>query len=199
MPWYHLARVRELKLAPTAKLILYALASRADERGRCWPSVAQICRDTGLQRRAVQIHLRRLVDAHLVVRELSAGRAGTLRLLLDDSPQGTISTRQDPRTSCVPHAHQVRPPAHVVRSTRARGAPEVTNEVPMNHQIPREPTFGGTGHLSVSSASAWWISQEGVMAKGCELDLPPRPGEPLSDYKARLFRRLNVRPSQSRR
>ena len=31
------------------------------------------------------------------------------------------------------------------------------------------------------------------MAKGSELDLPPRPGETLSNYKARIFRRLDGR------
>jgi hypothetical protein len=192
VPWRHLARARELQLAPTAKLILYALASRADDRGCCWPSVAQICRDTGLQRRAVQIHLRRLVDTRLVVRELSAGRAGTLRLLLDDSTQATKESPRDPRTSCAPPpALYVRSPAHFVRPARARGAPEVTSEVPMNPQIPRGPTFRSPDYSSASNASAWWISQEGIMAKGRELDLPPRPGENLSDYKARIFRRLD--------
>ena len=61
MGFEHIAFVREAALAPVQKLVLYALASRADSRGRCWPSIERLCRDTGLSRRAVQIHLGVLV------------------------------------------------------------------------------------------------------------------------------------------
>jgi hypothetical protein len=193
VPWRHVARVRELELAPPSKLILYALASRADERGRCWPSVAQICLDTCLKRRAVQVHLKRLIDARLIARDLSSGRTGTLRIFPGEPSLAPKLERPDPRVSCAPPAHVVRTPAHAMRNPRAPRAPEVTNEVPMNHQIPRARIFARRDHFSAPSTEAWWTSQEGVKAKGRELDLPARPGELLGDYKARLFRELKGR------
>jgi hypothetical protein len=63
----------------------------------------------------------------------------------------------------------------------------------MNHQIPRARTFARSDDASALSTEAWWTSQEGVKAKGRELDLPARPGELLGDYKARLFRELKGR------
>jgi hypothetical protein len=62
----------------------------------------------------------------------------------------------------------------------------------MNPQIPREPNFGDRADANSAFGSLWWASHEGVMAKGHELDLPARPGETFNDYKARLFRRLEV-------
>ena len=42
--------------------MLYALASRANDRGECWPSVATLMADTGLSRRGVQTAIRALAD-----------------------------------------------------------------------------------------------------------------------------------------
>ena len=44
MAWRHIELVRELPLQPTSKLILFALASRANDEGRfCWPSMRKLC------------------------------------------------------------------------------------------------------------------------------------------------------------
>jgi hypothetical protein len=80
--WPHVLRVRELQLPSIPKLILYALASRADRHGYCWPSVRRICADSGLHRRAVQIHLARLTAAGWLVREQRIGRSNGFRLAL---------------------------------------------------------------------------------------------------------------------
>lgn len=49
--------VREDKVCkeqtPTVRLVLYALASRVDSKGYCWPSVEQLMLDTGLSRATV--------------------------------------------------------------------------------------------------------------------------------------------------
>jgi hypothetical protein len=186
-----LARVRELDLPPSAKLILYALASRADDRGRCWPSIGQICRDTGLKRRAVQVHLRRLIDLELVARKAALGRANTLTLRLFDRCADGESSSSDPRMSCAPGAHDVRTPAHHMRGTCARGAPEVTKEVTNNHQHRTDATGIENSHRSNRRIRpAWWLSEDGAVAKGQQLGLPAQPGESFADYKARLFRAI---------
>lgn len=50
----------------TARLVLLWLAYRADDHGRCYPSVADIVRHTGLSRRCVQRALDRLIEADVV-------------------------------------------------------------------------------------------------------------------------------------
>lgn len=40
-------------LKPTAKLVLLSLADRARDTGECWPSVARLCLNTGLNRKTV--------------------------------------------------------------------------------------------------------------------------------------------------
>jgi DNA-binding transcriptional ArsR family regulator len=44
----------------TDKIVLLALANRADDKGRCWPSVATLVRETELSERSVQNALSRL-------------------------------------------------------------------------------------------------------------------------------------------
>jgi len=53
MAWKHVLLVRELAaeaVSHVARLVLYALAARADDDGVCYPSGAQIAADTGLHR-----------------------------------------------------------------------------------------------------------------------------------------------------
>ena len=70
--------VRDLRAPPIPKLIFYALAARADADGICWPSIRTLCDDTGLARRTVQMHLQKLIQDHLVVREARTGRPSSL-------------------------------------------------------------------------------------------------------------------------
>lgn len=48
-------RVRDLRVAltPTARLVLFALASHANEDGLAWPSVKLLCEETGLARSSI--------------------------------------------------------------------------------------------------------------------------------------------------
>ena len=39
---------------PVAKLVLLKLADNANDSGACWPSIATVCRETGLSERTVQ-------------------------------------------------------------------------------------------------------------------------------------------------
>ena len=55
MAWEHINLVRQVPLQYVAKLILFALASRVDDEGKCWPSIDTICRDTGLKHRTTPV------------------------------------------------------------------------------------------------------------------------------------------------
>ena len=56
---------RKLQMPPTAKAVLMALASYADDAGVCWPSIAGLCEDTCFGRSAV-------IDAIKVLERIGA-------------------------------------------------------------------------------------------------------------------------------
>jgi DNA-binding transcriptional MocR family regulator len=124
--WRHIELVRELPPQPTSKLILFALASRANDEGRCWPSMRKLCQDTGLARRTVQLHMGRLTAQGAVMREVRIGRASGLRLELQALRDATYSTAHaqespgcgqpvpDGRIRCIPRRTRCTHPAHAV-------------------------------------------------------------------------------------
>jgi hypothetical protein len=129
MTWEHVCLVRELELAPLQKLVLFALASRANAAGDAWPSIQRLRRDTGLSRRAVQIHLGRLVALGAISRDSHRGRSNQLRLTLErlsasrglgevESVDKLSQGAHVVRPPCAPHAQPLRiscaPPAHAV-------------------------------------------------------------------------------------
>ena len=70
--WIRLAR--EAPLTGARKAVLFALASRANDRGECWPSVKTLVRDAGVSERTVQRTLRELaIDGWIEVRERPPG------------------------------------------------------------------------------------------------------------------------------
>jgi len=82
MAWQHIHLVRELDLPHVEKLVLFALASRVNESGECWPSLATLRKDTGLAQRTVQYRLRSLIARGLVSCEERRGTTTILRLRL---------------------------------------------------------------------------------------------------------------------
>jgi len=201
--WQHIELVRELALQPTSKLILFALASRADDDGRCWPSIRKLCQDTGLARRTVQLHLGQLAGCGAVVREAHCGRTNSLRLKLQvflhvagsrpkaqESPSGG-QLADEGCIPCTPPAQVMHSPAHHMHPSCARDAPEVKGEDPLNIQekvgTSVAPVVNETNG-SHASASPWWQSKASVMLQGEELGVPAIPGEDYWHYKDRLFR-----------
>lgn len=59
-------------VSPSAKLVLLALADRADAEGECFPSVADVVRRTNLGERTVQRELKALESAGLLQRRIRA-------------------------------------------------------------------------------------------------------------------------------
>jgi hypothetical protein len=128
MAWQHIHLVRELDLPHVEKLVLFALATRVDDNGECWPSLATLRKDTGLAQRTVQYRLRSLVARGLVSCEERRGATTILRLhLCEPCASAAPSGVQDADDK----AQGVHPPVHPVHANGAPDAPEVTNELPL--------------------------------------------------------------------
>lgn len=86
----------------TALKVFLALVRRADQAGRCWPSIDTIARDTGLHRRAAQLALGRLRGLALVNVESRSGKATIYHLTRAPScaPCNSRSAQE-----CAPGAH----------------------------------------------------------------------------------------------
>ncbi len=63
------------QVLPTAKLVLLCLADHADDKGRCWPSLARICDKTGLSKSTVSESLMNLEKQGALSRKRSRGGA----------------------------------------------------------------------------------------------------------------------------
>lgn len=169
--------------------MLYALASRANEKGECWPSIATLCRDTGLAKRTVQLHLRQLVDQQLVVRKERRGRATLFRLTLDarcagarDAPvhattEGGACDASDPRTACV------KPPQGVHPKLKGKEQRRLASDIGRD----TSPIAEFSTTRDRASEPKWWESNGGVDSKGRQLGLTPRPGESYAAFKDRVF------------
>lgn len=106
------------KLAPTAKLILMALADAADDQGVCWPSVATVANKCGVSTRTVRRVMQALVADGILQSEQRYRNDGSsssnlyrLRLrggdTMSHSPDSCDSTpghgcQGDPDTSVIP-------------------------------------------------------------------------------------------------
>ena len=78
---------------PTGKLLLYAIANYADERGECWPSDARLAADTELSTRSIQSWKQKFAELGLVEIEPRGHREGraafdVIRLRLGERPEG---------------------------------------------------------------------------------------------------------------
>ena len=71
--------------SPAQKLVLLALADRADGGGLCWPSISRLITDTGLCRRSIQLAIGALEAAGLILADRLGGRhrASVYRLRLE--------------------------------------------------------------------------------------------------------------------
>lgn len=72
--WNHVMQVRELSYGP--KTLLYALASRADKAGCCYPSTSQLMSDTGTSRATVYRERAQLLADGLIIMNRGGGAHG---------------------------------------------------------------------------------------------------------------------------
>jgi hypothetical protein len=194
MSWQHIYAVRDLDLPHIEKVILYALASRVDDRGACWPSLDTLAKDAGLARRTLQYHLGTLVDSGLVGREERRGATTVMRLHLrePDTAAADAGAHGPDTDVCGTHGD-----VHAVVETHAPRASEV-KELPLNPlELPRARQLSTTraGNSQnrqppdprSSAAEPRWMTRAGIDQKGRELDVAPQPGERYDEYKRRLL------------
>ena len=73
-----------LRVTPPQKLVILALAERADDSGACWPSLTYLTDMTGLVRSTIAVALTGLEEARLIARDRGgAGRSTRYRLLMN--------------------------------------------------------------------------------------------------------------------
>ena len=63
---------------PTAKLVLLALADRANEDGECWPGMGTVAQMAGVSSRSVSTHLAALEEGGLLTRRRQRRGDGTM-------------------------------------------------------------------------------------------------------------------------
>lgn len=119
----------------TQKLVLFALANRANAEGECWPSVPGVAADCCISERAARNALRELEAAGLVSTSAGGGRHrnSLYRLAIAENP-----ARGSEKGNVVPGfaAGETR---HVVPETRHE-VPERGHHVPeRGHHVPPKP------------------------------------------------------------
>ena len=86
--WMHVMMVRDRAPAVSyrARLLLYALAARADASGACRPSIDQLSADTSMSRRGVMRARDELLDAGVLTQSggVFAGSSNRYRLAVDN-------------------------------------------------------------------------------------------------------------------
>jgi DNA-binding transcriptional ArsR family regulator len=110
----------ELDIGSTDKLVLLALADWSNDDGICWPSIAQLCRKSGLSERAVQQSIKRLEVAKYLSRSERKGKGVTYSISLGKkaSPARNAPPQQMPPADDAP--------PHETTQTPARRAPNTS-------------------------------------------------------------------------
>lgn len=88
--------VREHLLDPATAHVLLALAGYADDRGECWPGLAQLATDSGRSERQIAAALAELVQLGLIERHDRGRGRTTLTRLLDPGPTSGAEQRSRP-------------------------------------------------------------------------------------------------------
>jgi len=108
-------------LKATPRFVLVALAEHADDKGRCYPSIARLARRTGLSERAVQSSIKRLCAAGFINVELNAGKRGTNVYVLRLIPAGEAPPQELHPEAAAPHPRGKCTPLTV--KNRQKGTP----------------------------------------------------------------------------
>ena len=137
---------QECPNAPS-KLVLLALADKANEEGECWPGMDTVAAMAGVSQRQVSTHLGRLEQAGLVVRKRrrsSLGRLGRNVYHLNMTSGSTLPVDHEKSTSG--SEDHMDPPAHRKPDVPASGSPAspATGSPPQHIVHPPEGSPQGT-------------------------------------------------------
>ena len=108
-------------------LVMLALADFADDRGRCWPSIATIAKRARMTTRSAQRILRKLQEVGAVTISTGTGRAGCNEYVLTPDARVTPDTVSPLTPVSPPPDARVTPPLT-----------PVSPEPSLNHQEPSE-------------------------------------------------------------
>ena len=106
------------ELGPTERLIMLALADHADDEGRCYPSIARLCRRTGLKERAIQNNVKTLSQKGYLTVDYGGGRNNANLYIVRANPAPDA-----PRTKCAPASDDTKTP-HLTTRNPAPDAPK---------------------------------------------------------------------------
>lgn len=144
----------------TSKLVLLALADKANEDGECWPGMGTVAAMAGISARQVSTHLGRLEDAGLLSRSRARRDNGTM-----SGYRYHLNVQQkDASTGSAPPVEADR---HRKRATSGSGASSPPEVQRRNHRKP-------------ASAQEPPVNPQGTLAP----DRParkPRPPDPIFD------------------
>jgi DNA-binding transcriptional MocR family regulator len=88
--------IRDAPIDATAKVVAWALDSRMNGTGECWPSKAQLAADTGLDKRTVDKAMRRLELAGFVTVRQGGGRGHPNRYAIKGGASARKGWRKRP-------------------------------------------------------------------------------------------------------
>jgi hypothetical protein len=142
--WFGVSRaVFDARVSSVTKIVYVALASHANDHGRCWPPLDLLIEETGLSRRSVIRSVQQLEELHLLTVDRSNGKGSVYTLpplrsqgdTVNQCPTGT-SAPQAPHqcptgTTPVPHRH------HTSAPQAPHQCPTGTQTIPSNENQER--------------------------------------------------------------
>lgn len=108
-------------IKPNAKLVLLALADRANADGVSWPSIRRMAKETGLNERSIYRHIKDLSDLSLIVVRSDNGRGNSYQL--------NLLNADVPLTTC--HPCQTVTPDKLSPLTECQETPDKLSPVPL--------------------------------------------------------------------
>lgn len=110
-------------LDASERLVMLSLADHADDAGRCYPSVARLCRRTSMSDRGVQKVIARLVARGFIAIRPNAGQGGANLYTVTATPEPRSPPNDvHPRTTFAP-------PPNPVRITPEPGSPKPSGTI----------------------------------------------------------------------
>ncbi len=161
-----------------ARLVMLALADRADDNGCAWPSIDDLVERTKLSPRAVQKAIANLVEIGELQVENGGGRHRSNRYRIVPKPRTNDGvTDEEPRTSDgvsaeeTPHSAHETPhfeaeTPHSATQNPVQSAPEPSVEPPENHQRNHPPAPHDEPPLGQQIFNKWWEQYGHTTAQG---------------------------------
>jgi biotin operon repressor len=124
-----LRMIRPIRVPPTQKVILWALADQADDDGVSWPSIASLIEATCLSERAIQSAISALRQAGVIFTEAGGGRHRTTKYRII-TPQVARGNKGEETPQLLHETPQ-----------EVRNTPQEVRETPQElHPNPQEPS-----------------------------------------------------------